>query len=117
MTVYRFRTSLVLPAVVSFLLACLSLQGAGAQSSDTSASSKSLKGQSSSSQAVGPQEKAPSLIDPAGPTVSLVSAEPLFLMAAALNACGYDEGLEESSPVRKRVRDEVNQALARSEEA
>jgi hypothetical protein len=38
-------------------------------------------------------------------------------MAAALNACGYDDGLEESSPVRKRVRDEINQALAKSEDA
>ena len=74
------------------------------------------KTQSSSSQPVA-QEKAPSLIDPAGPTVSLTNSEPVFLMAAALNACGYDEGLEESAPVRKRVRDEMNQALARSEEA
>lgn len=38
-------------------------------------------------------------------------------MAAALNACGYDEGLEQSAPVRKRVREEVNLALAKSEEA
>jgi tetratricopeptide (TPR) repeat protein len=38
-------------------------------------------------------------------------------MAAALNVCGYDEGLEDSAPVRKRVRDDVNQALARSEDA
>jgi hypothetical protein len=64
-----------------------------------------------------PQEKAPSLVDPAGPTVSLVSSEPVFLMAAALNACGYDEGLDESAPVRKRVRDEMGQALAKSEDA
>jgi hypothetical protein len=63
------------------------------------------------------QEKAPSLVDPAGPTISLVSLEPVFLMASALNACGYDEGLEESAPVRKRVRDEINQALAKSEDA
>jgi len=63
------------------------------------------------------QEKAPSLVDPAGPTVSLVSSEPVFLMASALNACGYDEGLDESAPVRKRVRDEINQALAKSEDA
>jgi tetratricopeptide (TPR) repeat protein len=62
-------------------------------------------------------EKAPSLIDPAGPTISLTSSEPLFLMAAALNACGYDEGLEKSAPVRKRVRDEMNLALAKSEDA
>ena len=38
-------------------------------------------------------------------------------MAAALNACGYDEGLEDSAPVRKHVRDEINQALAKSEDA
>ncbi|MGD0294592.1 MAG: hypothetical protein ABSB30_12115 [Terracidiphilus sp.] len=63
------------------------------------------------------REKAPSLVDPAGPTISLISVEPLFLMAAALNACGYDDGLEESAPVRKRVREEMNQALAKSEDA
>lgn len=63
------------------------------------------------------REKAPSLVDPAGPTISLISAEPVFLMAAALNACGYDDGLEESAPVRKRVREEMNLALAKSEDA
>jgi tetratricopeptide (TPR) repeat protein len=41
----------------------------------------------------------------------------VFLMAAALNACGYDEGLDESAPVRMRVRDEMNQALAKNEDA
>ncbi len=64
-----------------------------------------------------PREKAPSLIDPAGPTISLIPSEPLFLMAAALNACGYDEGLQDSAPIRQRVRDEMNQALAKSEDA
>jgi hypothetical protein len=63
------------------------------------------------------QEKAPTLIDPAGPTISLISSEPVFAMAAALNACGYDEGLDESAPVRKRVREEMNLALAKSEDA
>lgn len=71
--------------------------------------------QSSSSQAV--QEKAPSLVDPAGPTISLVPSESVFMMAAALNTCGYQEGLEESAPVRKRIRDEINNALAKSEDA
>ena len=56
-------------------------------------------------------------MDPAGPTISLVPSESVFLMASALNACGYDEGLEESAPVRKRVREEINQALAKSEDA
>ena len=73
--------------------------------------------QSSSSSGVFAQEKTPSLIDPAGPTISLISLEPVFVMAVGLNACGYDEGLETSAPVRKRVRDEVDQALAKSEDA
>ncbi|HEY3626763.1 MAG TPA: hypothetical protein VGL00_10770 [Terracidiphilus sp.] len=63
------------------------------------------------------RERAPSLVDPAGPTISLIPLEPVFIMASALNACGYDEGLEDSAPLRKRVRDEVNAALARSEDA
>ena len=106
------RLSIAVPAAFFVVLtACAALQ-AGAQSSS---SNPPAKGQSSSSQAV--QEKAPSLVDPAGPTISLVSSEPVFVMAAALNACGYDEGLEESAPVRKHVRDEVNDALLKSEDA
>ncbi len=63
------------------------------------------------------REKAPSLIDPAGPTISLIPSEQVFIMSAALNTCGYDEGLEQSGPIRKHVRDEINQALAQSEDA
>jgi len=102
-------------AVFSAASLCLGLahppRAAGAQAA-------SDKGQSSSSVPQGQtQEKAPSLVDPAGPTISLVSSEPVFLMAAALNSCGYDEGLEESAPVRKRVREEINLGLSKSEEA
>jgi hypothetical protein len=121
MTLYRIRTSVVLSVAVSCLLAGFLLPAARPQSPDSSSSNKSNKSQSSSSQNSNTQpvqqEQAPSLIDPAGPTISLTSSEPLFLMAAALNACGYNEGLEESAPVRQHVRDEMNQALARSEEA
>jgi hypothetical protein len=63
------------------------------------------------------QERTPTLIDPAGPTISLISSEQVFAVAAALNACGYDEGLPDSPDVRKRVRDDVDQALAKSEQA
>jgi len=63
------------------------------------------------------REKAPSLVDPAGPTISLVTAEPTFVMASALNACGYDDGLDESAPVRKRVREEMAANFAKSEAA
>lgn len=112
-----FRSSVVLSVVVSCLLAALPPSLARAQSSSNSSAQAPKGGQSSSSSQGFAQEKAPSLVDPAGPTISLVSSEPVFLMAAALNACGYDEGLSESAPVRKRVRDEMNQALGKSEDA
>jgi tetratricopeptide (TPR) repeat protein len=112
MTFRTIRCPAVVSATLLFFLAGLASVPASGQYSGSS----STKNQSSSSQPV-PQEKAPSLIDPAGPTVSLVSSEPVFLMAAALNACGYNEGLEESAPVRQRVRDEINQALGKSEDA
>ncbi len=106
-----FRSLAGLPLVLFFLAANLPHNAAFAQ-----APAAPPKSQSSSSQPVA-QEKAPSLIDPAGPMISLVSSEPVFIMAAALNACGYNEGLEESAPIRQKVRDEINDALARSEEA
>jgi hypothetical protein len=105
------RIAIVLPVAIFFLTAS-NAPPAGAQSSS---SNPPASRQSSSSQPI--QEKAPTLVDPAGPTISLVSLEPVFLMAAALNACGYDEGLEDSAAIRKRVRDEINDALAKSEEA
>ncbi len=101
------RLAIILPAAL-FALAAMQ---AGSQSS----SNPQAERQSSSSQAF--QEKAPSLVDPAGPTISLVSSEQVFVMTAALNVCGYEEGMEESAPVRKRIRDEINDALAKSEDA
>lgn len=60
---------------------------------------------------------APALIDPAGPDVSLETSEAMFDLGVALNACGYDKGLDESEPVRKTVRDEVNAAIQASPDA
>ncbi|HTZ90282.1 MAG TPA: tetratricopeptide repeat protein [Alloacidobacterium sp.] len=62
-------------------------------------------------------EKPPALVDPAGPTVSLQTSEALFDVAVALNACGYDDGLAESDPIRAHVRDQVNQVMQQSEAA
>jgi hypothetical protein len=115
MTLRSFRFFAILAASSFCLLAALAPASLHAQASGSSSSAKGQ--QSSSSGTTFQTEKAPALIDPAGPTISLISAEPVFLMAAALNACGYDEGLAESAPVRLRVRDEMNQALAKSEEA
>jgi hypothetical protein len=120
MTLRRFRWFSTHFATIFSLTFCLLTMGAGSGAQSSSSSGDSKAGQGSSSQGFAQgfvQEKAPSLIDPAGPTISLVSSEPVFVMAAALNACGYDEGLDQSAPVRKRVREEINQALARNEEA
>ena len=104
-------------ALLSAAVFCLCVWLAPAAVSAQSSAGNSSKSQSSSSSPAIVQEKAPSLVDPAGPTISLVSDESVFTMAAALNACGYDEGLEDSAPVRKRVRDEMNLALSKSEDA
>lgn len=114
MTVRLLRSFALLASVFSLAFAGLGPAQLRAQSDDGNPSA----GQSSSSSTqMYRQEKAPTLVDPAGPTVALISLEPMFDMAAALNACGYDEGLSESAPVRKHVRDEINQALLKSEDA
>ena len=56
-------------------------------------------------------------IEPGGAAVTLETSEPLFQMAAALNACGYDADLDRSAPVRAEVRADMNVALQQSEEA
>ena len=57
------------------------------------------------------------MIETGGSAVTLEISEPLFQMATALNACGYDADLEESAPVRKEVRADVTAALQGSEQA
>jgi tetratricopeptide (TPR) repeat protein len=94
-----------------FVLAGAPLALGQASSSSSSSSSAAKPGPAYA------REKAPTLVDPAGDAVQLISSEPLFMMAAALNACGYDEGLKESDPIRQKVRDEVAKALAASEDA
>jgi tetratricopeptide (TPR) repeat protein len=56
-------------------------------------------------------------IAPGGAEVTLEYSEPLFQVAAGLNACGYDADLSISSPVRQAVRDDMNAALAQSADA
>jgi tetratricopeptide (TPR) repeat protein len=56
-------------------------------------------------------------IEKGGSAVTLETSEPLFQMAAALNACGYDADLDKSPPVRTAVRADMTAALSGSEEA
>jgi tetratricopeptide (TPR) repeat protein len=72
---------------------------------------------SSDSQASAGGSAAPALVNAAGPDISLQNSEALFDIAAALNACGYDQGLAVSDPLRQQVREQVNQALQASSDA
>jgi tetratricopeptide (TPR) repeat protein len=60
---------------------------------------------------------APALLNSPGPDITLQNSEALFDIAVALNACGYDQGLAASDPVRQQVREQVNQALQGSADA
>ena len=53
-------------------------------------------------------------LEAGGSAITLETSEPLFYLAVSLNACGYDTGLAESSPVRARIRDEINEEVAAS---
>ena len=64
-----------------------------------------------------PPPKPPALVDPAGPAISLQTSEAVFDIAVALNACGYDNGLAESDPIREHIREQVNQATEQSTDA
>ena len=64
-----------------------------------------------------PPPKPPALIQPGGPAISLETSEALFDIAVGLNACGYDNGLSESDPIREHIREQVNQASQQSVEA
>ena len=50
----------------------------------------------------------------AGAEVTLETSEPLFDLAAGLNACGYDDDLAHSNPVRAAVRADMQAAFAES---
>lgn len=56
-------------------------------------------------------------VEAGGAAVTLEDSEPLFDLAAALNACGYDADLDKSAPVRAKVRADMNEALQASDTA
>jgi hypothetical protein len=52
-----------------------------------------------------------------GSAVTLESSEALFDIAAGLNACGYDDDLADSDPVRAEIRADMAAAIAESPDA
>ncbi len=66
---------------------------------------------SSSSAPVSPRRG----VEAAGSAVTLETSEQMFTVAAALNTCGYDAGLDRSLPVRAAIRHEIDEQVATSE--
>ena len=80
---------------------------------------QTAKAKSDQSQApvMPPPPKPPALVQPGGPSISLQTSEAMFYIAVGLNACGYDNGLAESDPIRQHIREQVNQASQQSVDA
>jgi hypothetical protein len=104
------------PALFSLCLAAslfinVSVVRANAQQPGSSSSSSS-----DTPTKEGPSKSAPRIAQPeaGGSAITLETSEPLFYVAVALNTCGYDADLAASSPVRQKIRDEINTQVAAS---
>jgi tetratricopeptide (TPR) repeat protein len=104
------------PALFSLCLAAslffgASILPASAQQPSSSSSSSSDKLSNDV-----PAKPAPRIAQPeaGGSAITLETSEPLFYIAVALNTCGYDTDLANSSPVRAKIRDEINAQVAAS---
>jgi tetratricopeptide (TPR) repeat protein len=101
------------------LAASLFLHGlcppASAQSSSSSSSS-SPEGTITKDLTPAPRPRI-AQVEAGGSAITLETSESLFDLAVALNVCGYDTDLAASSPVRQKVRDEINAELTTSAEA
>jgi hypothetical protein len=110
---FRFRNPSILAAAIAVLILGLTAQEKlFAQTTSGSSSSSSSTPDSQAVDATPVPHIA--LAQAGGAAITLETSEPLFYLAVALNACGYDAGLADSSPIRTRIREEVNQELAGS---
>ena len=90
---------------------------AGAQTDSSSSSSSSVPGATDSKELTKAPRPRVTQPEAGGSAITLETSEPLFYLAVALNVCGYDADLAASAPVRRKVREEINTALAGSAEA
>ena len=62
-------------------------------------------------------DTAQSLVAEGGPQISLETSEAMFDIGVVFNACGYNDGLAISQPVRMQIREQVEQDVAKSQQA
>ncbi len=109
------RSTVTFPLCLAAALLLAPLGGtAAAQSDSSSSTSTSDSTVTKNSRAASPP--APRIAQPeaGGSAITLETNEPLFALAVALNVCGYDADLANSSPVRLKVREEINEELTAS---
>lgn len=82
--------------------------------SSSSSSTPGAQGALSANPVQAAPAKTPAAINPTGPATSLETSESVFDVMAALNTCGYNQGLSISDPVRQKVRDDIDQVLEQS---
>ncbi len=102
---------LVLLFAVPFLVLCEACTIVRAQLPDQSSSSSSSTNRPSNGGRPQSPGVAPRIApaDPGGSAVTLETSEPLFDLAVALNACGYDTDLANSDPVRQQIRQQIDE--------
>lgn len=105
---FPYKTSAAILFATALLVPSLNAQSSSSSSSSGSQPDSTLENKQQ------PLAPRPRVAQPeaSGAAVTLETSESLFDLAAALNACGYDSDLDASATVRKKVRDEINQALA-----
>ena len=124
-TLPGLRNALALLSAALLLASTATLRAQSPDPAQDQAPSSSVSSSSSSTDTphAQPDQANPALrpraaqIEAGGAAVTLEASEPLFDMAAALNACGYDADLDKSAPVRAEIRANMNAALAQSEAA
>ena len=94
------------------ITACLAVPALPQSSSSSSSSSSDTPAPTVPTQP-SPRARIPQP-EAGGSGITLETSEPLFYLAVALNACGYDADLADSAPVRLAIRQDVNDALADS---
>jgi hypothetical protein len=102
-----------------FFYLCLLCAGfaAGAVAQSSSSSSSSSKSGKAPEQAPSSSRVRAGEPEAGGSAVTLESSEALFDIAAGLNACGYDDDLADSAPVRAEIRADMAAAIAESPDA
>jgi tetratricopeptide (TPR) repeat protein len=106
-------------------LVALAIATTPAHSQSSSSSSSAQQSSSSGNSTLAAPDTTPNVsplsrsssITAGGSATTLETSEPLFDLAVALNACGYDADLDHSDPVRKAVRGDVQAAIAASPQA